>query len=135
MGQKTNESYEDKIHDQVMKFAEGESNPLGFFYTAIDIQKHAYDLKYAKKKMEFACECLARSGFCSKETCGRCELEMEHKKAVNDISKGLRKKYKIKNLSLSEMEIEEIISLYESYLPNNHFMINVLKGALKGENV
>lgn len=76
---KTNENFD------VMKYIGG--NPKLYFNKAIAVQKMAFKIEYAEKKLNQSCKTLIASGYCGGcRDCKLCALQAAHDEAVRVLS-------------------------------------------------
>lgn len=106
----TKRTYEEKLSYETNKLLGNGGEQNRFFANAINRQNTAYDVGYAKRNIEFACDVLQTVNFCKNHLCTECKLERAHKNAKKEIFAGKRKVYeKVKDSKTIQIEGEYLV--------------------------
>lgn len=84
-----NYSYEDKVSFAVKNISKDINGPEKFLSGAVAFQNKAYRVDWANKKFAYACDVLARIGYCHNK-CEQCPLHGAHEKAIEEIKDDVR---------------------------------------------
>lgn len=87
-------TYNEKLEYELNKLRGNREAQNNFFGKALGIQNspNTYDIKYAEKKFDFACDVLVHCDYCNHTQCEQCKLLMANKNAKEDILEGRRKR-------------------------------------------
>ena len=105
---------------EVMKYMGG--NPKLYFNKAIAIQKAAFKIEYAEKKLNQSCKTLIAAGYCGGcRDCKLCALQAAHEETVKALSnpEEAHKRYSLWLEKNAEVEPEDY-GAYRSYDGKGH---------------